>query len=92
MLAAVITATIPMGILQASSTQNDYVTAFWLVCLMFYIFRFQTEPSVPSAVGVGASLGLALLTKPTAYMYAIPLIVWFTVSGLRACAGGAGKP
>ena len=25
--------TIPMGILQGSSTQNDYVTAFWLVCL-----------------------------------------------------------
>lgn len=81
-LAAVITATIPMGILQASSTQNDYVTAFWLVCLMYYIFRFQTEPSFPSAVGVGASLGLALLTKPTAYMYALPLIIWFIVSGL----------
>ena len=27
-LAAVVAATIPMGILQASSTQNDYVTAF----------------------------------------------------------------
>ncbi|MHC5831404.1 MAG: glycosyltransferase family 39 protein, partial [Nostoc sp.] len=33
---AVVTATIPMGILQASSTQNDYVIAFWVVCLAYY--------------------------------------------------------
>lgn len=36
-LAAVFCATIPMGILQASSTQNDYVVAFWLVCLAYFV-------------------------------------------------------
>ena len=83
-LAAVIAATIPMGILQASSTQNDYVTAFWLVCLLHYILRFKTESTYANAVGVGASLGLALLTKTTAYMYAFPLLLWFTVSALAS--------
>src|SRR5438093_3864597 len=65
-LAAVIAATIPMGILQASSTQNDYVTAFWLVCLAHYILRFRTRQSLENALGVGGSLALALLTRGTA--------------------------
>ena len=30
-LASVVAATLPMGMLQASSTQNDYVVTFWLV-------------------------------------------------------------
>ena len=30
---ALVCVLIPMGILQAPSTQNDYITAFWLVCL-----------------------------------------------------------
>jgi 4-amino-4-deoxy-L-arabinose transferase-like glycosyltransferase len=81
-LAVVIAATIPMGILQASSTQNDYVTAFWLVCLLHYILRFKREPAWTNAVGVGASLALALLTKATAYLYAVPLLLWFGVSAL----------
>jgi len=34
--AAVVVTTIPMGILQASSTQNDYVLALWLTCLAYY--------------------------------------------------------
>jgi Dolichyl-phosphate-mannose-protein mannosyltransferase len=83
-LAVVLVATIPMGILQASSTQNDYVTAFWLVCLLYYILCFKKEPAFANAVGVGASLALALLTKPTAYTYAIPLLVWFTFSALAS--------
>ena len=33
-LSAVICATIPMGILEGSSTQTDYTTSFWLVCFV----------------------------------------------------------
>jgi len=82
-LAAVIAVTIPMGILQASSTQNDYVAAFWLVCLTHYILRFKNEPSWANALWVGASLSVALLTKGTAYLYVPPLLAWFTFLALR---------
>jgi hypothetical protein len=83
-LAAVIAVTIPMGILQASSTQNDYVTAFWLVCLVHYILRFKTQLNCVNTVAVGASLALALLTKGTAYLYASPLLAWCALSALRS--------
>jgi hypothetical protein len=81
-IAAVVAATIPMGILQASSTQNHYVAAFWLVCFAYYALRFTAEPRWTSAFGVGASLGLAILTKELAYLYAAPLLVWLGLLAL----------
>jgi hypothetical protein len=91
-LAAVIAVTIPMGILQASSTQNDYVTAFWLVCLVHYVLRFKTQPPCANTVAVGASLALALLTKGTAYLYALPLLAWFALSALGNLGARAWQP
>ena len=91
-VAAVIAATIPMGILQASSTQNDYVASFWLVCLAHYIFQFKMRPSWANALGVSASLALALLAKATAYLYAPPLMVWCTFLALRHLRWRAWQP
>jgi len=82
--AAVVAATIPMGILQSSSTQNDYVVSFWLVCLVYFGIRFNEKPCWSYATAVGASLGLSLLTKGTAYLYAFPLLIWLVVSSLKS--------
>lgn len=75
-LSALFCATLPMGILQASSTQNDAVLAFWLVCLADHVLRLIERPSRGGALGAGASLGLALLTKGTAYLFAAPFVAW----------------
>jgi hypothetical protein len=77
LLAALIAATLPMGILQASSTQNDYVTAFWLVCLAVAVLNWRERHESPpaAALAVGASLGLALLTKTSAYLLASALLL-----------------
>jgi len=91
-LAAVIAATIPMGIHQASSTQNDYVTAFWLVCLVHFILRFKILPSPANTLGIGASLALGLLTKGTTYLYAAPLLAWFSLSALKTLRLQAWRP
>ncbi|MDQ6671596.1 MAG: glycosyltransferase family 39 protein [Chloroflexota bacterium] len=77
MLGAAIAATIPMGILQASSTQNDFVVSFWLACFTYFVLRIrrtqgQSTPDLPVICGTGASLGLAILTKATAYLFALP--------------------
>jgi 4-amino-4-deoxy-L-arabinose transferase-like glycosyltransferase len=72
--AALMAATLPMGILQASSTQNDYVEAFWIVCAVFYTLRMRTQSTVATTSALGASVGLALLTKGTAYIYTFPIL------------------
>lgn len=82
--AAVFCATIPMGILQASSTQNDYVVSFWLVCLAYYILLVIKTKNQPDLLFfIGASLGLALLTKSSGYLYAFPFMVWFGLVQIR---------
>ncbi len=41
---------------------------------------------------VGASLGLAFLTKGTAYIFALSVFVWYGLSGLRRLGWGVWKP
>ena len=71
----VVAVTIPMGILQGSSTQNDYVAAFWLVSLAYYVLLSIQQQRI-FAAEIGASVGLAILTKGTAYIYAFPFLIW----------------
>ncbi len=72
LVAALFAATIPMGILQASGTQNDYLVAFWLVCLAEAAL---SPPSPGRTFRLGGALGLALLAKGTALLYAGPLLL-----------------
>ncbi len=81
---AVVAATIPMGILEGSSTQNDYVVSFWLVCFVYYVLLTVKERiSSVHSLKLGTSLGLAILTKGTAYIYAFPFFVWFLLTGIK---------
>jgi len=92
---AVVTATIPMGILQASSTQNDYVIAFWVVCLAYYLLstiQGETSKIWTNSFKIGSSIGLAILTKGTAYFYIFPFLVWFAFSQIKRLRWQAWKP
>jgi len=91
-LAAVICATIPMAILQSSSTQNDLTVSFWLVCCVYNLIEWRNRPSRGRSLAVGASLGLAVLTKATAYLYAPPFLAWIFVSALRKHGRAVWKP
>src|SRR5258708_7190908 len=73
--AAIAVGTLPMGILQASSTQNDYAVAFWLICVVAMGFAYVAAPSLEGAFWVAASLGIGLLTKGTGYIFAAPLVL-----------------
>ena len=74
-LAALFCATIPEGILEASGAKNDYSLCFWLVCLVYYLLAFRRAGTLGNALGIGGALGLACLTKGTAFVFAPPLIV-----------------
>jgi hypothetical protein len=91
-LSVVVCATLPMAILQASSTQNDAVVAFWLICLVYFllVMRRRQEWFYPYLAGM--SLGLALLTKATAYLLAPPFLIWLGLHLLRTMRWRAWKP
>ncbi len=84
LIAVVISATIPMGILQSSSTQTDYVVSLWLVCFVYFsLTTIQNRISWTYVPALGASLGLAILTKPTAYLYGFTFALWLLFVGIR---------
>lgn len=80
LLAMVYAATIPMGIVQASSTMTDYVVTLYLVASASEILGIRTEgKSSPAYVFAGAAAGLAFLAKPTSVPYLLSLLglgVW----------------
>lgn len=78
LLAAAFAASVPMGILQATSTQNDYVLAFWVASLAYLVLWAWRRPlSRIDTACVGLAWGLGLLTKGTYYVSSIPLLVWY---------------
>lgn len=79
LFAALTAASIPMAVLQGSSTQNDFVLTFWLTCLVFFVLKFLDTKESRWLWPVGFSLGLAVLTKGTAYFFALPFIVWLAI-------------
>jgi hypothetical protein len=82
--AALFTATIPMAVAQAAGAQNDLVAGFWLLALVTLSLKgMDNRPrSLALSAAVGASLGLAILTKGTNYIFAFPFVVWWLL-GLR---------
>ena len=74
-LSSIVCLTIPMGILQATSAKNDYALSLWCVALVVFLMKTIRAPSAGNMALTGASLGLALLTKGTAYVYAAPLLI-----------------
>ncbi len=80
-LAVAVAASIPMAVLQATSTQNDLVTGFWLAtAAAFVLLSRSVRLGWLETLGLGLSLGLGLLTKGTFYVFGLPVAVWFVVT------------
>jgi len=77
-------ASIPMGIVQASSTMTDYVVAFWLICVVSEgLCLITSNSNWTTAVFLGLSVGLSIATKPTAFAFLLPFAVFIPVLLLR---------
>jgi 4-amino-4-deoxy-L-arabinose transferase-like glycosyltransferase len=87
LFSAAFCATIPMAILQASNTENHLSTAFWLVCFVYFSLHAFHHSSPMDIIAIGLSLGLAILSKSTAYFFAAPfvilIILWVCFSNER---------
>jgi hypothetical protein len=82
--ARLVAATLPIGILESSSTQNDLVVTFFLLCMAERLLAWRGSLSSRDAAFFAIAAGLALATKGTAYLIGLPLGLWFMAANLRA--------
>jgi hypothetical protein len=83
-LSVAFVATVPMGILQATSSQTDYVTSFWLVSLAYFAaVRLRRPLRAPEIALLGTVMGLGLLTKGTFIIYALPFMLVYLILTVR---------
>lgn len=94
-LAALLVATLPMAILQSTSTQNDLVVAgYWLVGAYFLLRAFDRSTPAPTGdfiLGCAAA-GLSWLTKGTALLFTGPMFVLALGAALRRAFRSTGAP
>lgn len=86
LLAALLVAAAPPVYLFASNTKNDLVLALWVCLLAWWAVRIFIDRDcgpVRSAL-VGATLGLALLTKGTSYLFAAPVCFFMGIGIIRS--------
>jgi hypothetical protein len=80
-IAALFVATLPIGILESTSTQNDYVVAALLACGVTLGLEALTTPRAPLALVAAAAAGFGLsgLTKPIGILFGAGFAIWFAV-------------
>ena len=78
-IAALLCATLPNAILQASGAKNDTMLALWMVCAVY----FAVKRDAPM---LGLAAGLALATKATAYLFLPPMLLAFGIWKRRELA------
>jgi hypothetical protein len=83
-LARLTAATLPVGILEASSTQNDLVATFFLLAMAERLLAWRWNRRARDAAAFALAAGLALATKGTAYLIGFPLGLWFLAAQLKA--------
>lgn len=86
-LAAVIAVTLPMGLVQGSSSQGNLIVAFWLLAFVVFTLQYFKNPSSVGLVCGGLALGFALLSKGTAYVIAPPVAATLWLCGIVRTTG-----
>jgi len=77
LISIILTVTIPEVILQASSTQNDIVVAFFILCTLYFTLKTLKYSNPDNHIYLGLSAGLAVLSKGTAYVYILPILICY---------------
>ncbi|NEO83367.1 MAG: glycosyltransferase family 39 protein [Spirulina sp. SIO3F2] len=85
LLAAAFAVTLPIGLLQAATTQNDYVVCFWLVCFVAKGLQVIKAEQIDWALNLKAAVAVAIafLTKTSAYLLAFPFLLWLFITLLH---------
>lgn len=69
--ASVMTSTIPIAVLQATSVQMDMVTTVMVLFSLYFALIFRKEPNFINFIFLSFAVGLGILTKATFLIYII---------------------
>jgi hypothetical protein len=87
LFAAFFFALLPPAVAQASAAQVELIAAFWFGCAVVFGLQMMNDKrkarSWWSACLLGAAIGLAILTKTTAFIFLAPFVLWFLVTTIR---------
>ena len=75
--------TIPMGILQSNSSQNDYLVTMMIIICIYFLLSFLKDRKFKNIIGFSIALSLATLTKPTAYIFLFPFCLWLLIDIIK---------
>jgi 4-amino-4-deoxy-L-arabinose transferase-like glycosyltransferase len=82
LIAFFVTATIPMLILQSGTTQNDLIHAFFISAAFLHFLLDIREGRKTTIIWAGLAIGQAILTKGTAYIFLMPICIWWGLNRL----------
>ena len=74
-----IAVTIPSVELQATTTKNDIICAFFILSTVFFAVRTLKDTSSLNFTFLGLSVGFAIFTKGTAYLFLLPILLFFAI-------------
>jgi hypothetical protein len=77
--AAVIAVSAPLTLGSVLGGKNDPVVGFFLLAMVLALLAACEQPGWAAALEAGLALGLALLTKTTAFLFAPPFVALFLV-------------
>ncbi|MEI8011080.1 MAG: hypothetical protein WCI27_01175 [Candidatus Omnitrophota bacterium] len=78
LLAGVVAVTIPMAVLQSTSTQNDLFVSFWISAVIALGLLWRKRPAWSTIFAAAAALGMSMLVKGT-FFVVIPFAVWMAI-------------
>ena len=84
-LSAMTVATMPMAILQASSTQTDLAVTGFLMSFALFMLKLRRQWNAENLLFASLSLGLAFLTKGTAYLSGAAIGCCLAIPVLLGC-------
>lgn len=84
-ISAVLALFVPMGVLQASSTQTDLIASFFLLAFVYFGLKSTRNAilDIRALFFCSISLGILFLTKYSAVLFCVPFVIWYSFSLLR---------
>ena len=79
LIAAFLLITIPSVELQATNTKNDIICGFFIIVALYYCIKTYYEINIKNFIYLGLSIGLAIFTKGTAYLFLASFLVFWAI-------------